>query len=200
MLLSQLIHYTRTSLMDARDATRQAMRAPFATSEVVWIGITCVILTVLISQTVLELRFGLSEVVLEQSDTPAFVALTLQNPLLLAVFYVGIYVLSLFGAVRVGALFGGKATPHEAIAAVTMTVVVGLAVNTVESILLLTITPFASLFALAAAVWLFYLFAVAIAEAHGFENLAAVMGGIIATAFAALVLTTLIAALFGLAA
>lgn len=199
-MLQHLIHYTRTSLFDPREAVRQAMRAPYSTPEVMWIGITSVVLSVLISQIAFFLRFGAAVPTLDGEGTPPFVVMIISNPLMLTALYVLFYGLALAIAGRFGTMVGGQASNHEAIIAVTLSVVIGLVVNTIEALLLVLFTPFAPLFALAASIWLFYLLAVFIAEAHKFENLVAVMGGIVVSMFGAVLILTLFLAMFGLAA
>ncbi|MEL6582907.1 MAG: YIP1 family protein [Pseudomonadota bacterium] len=180
-MLNILTATLRESIADPRHALRLVMKNPYDWPTVMLIGITSVTISVLATQTAVFVTVGGSR---EVVDMPTFLT---ANPLAMGAFYTTIYVISIVLATRVGRAFGGTASDLEAASAMTLLQVLAMCVNVAEAGLLIFAPSLALLLTLGALFWLFYVSAVFIDEVHGFDNMLAVMGGIVVTVFGCII-------------
>lgn len=99
---------------------------------------------------------------------------------------------------RVGALFGGRGTLKRAAAAVLWVSFVSAAFPVLAVLATMVSPVLAGLLALAAAGWMLWAFASFVAELHGFQRLAPVMFGVVATWVVLVVGLSMLFAILGL--
>lgn len=193
-MLAILIDFVRTALKNPREAVQEAMAFPLSDKDLLWAGGSCVILAVFLNQLVMALLGA--EVMLPEGSR-GIVSLLVGSPLAFAGFNLGIFALAVILTERVGGALEGQGTRRGAIAVVSLVAVLGLAVTAVESALLVISPGMAAVVSLVSSAWLFYVLAAGISEIHRFENIFAVMGGIVATGFLCIILFSFVLLLTG---
>jgi hypothetical protein len=128
--------------------------------------------------TALGVVLGFLAVFLGTGDIDQVSAAIVTNPLLGAALQFGIVLLIAFMTARIGALFGGTGTLDGALAIVVLLNSMMLLIQLVQLAAMLLVPPLATFVAVATIVWAFWAFSSFVAELHGFQNVAFVLGGV----------------------
>jgi hypothetical protein len=125
-------------------------------------------------------------------------AAVLGNPLLGAVAQLAIMAIVVFLTVQVGRLFGGRGGFHGALALVVWLNAMMVLIQLGQIVALLLVPPLAVLLAIATMIWALCAFASFIAELHGFQNAAVVLGAVVLTTIVIFFGTAMLLAMLGI--
>lgn len=183
----------RRAIREPREAGRLVMRSDMP--RVVWFCVAGLSVMALVAFS----QIGVI-MIPRQGDVPALIEYFERNPLALAVTYAAVYALMVVLTLRVGAMFDGVAGVDDIISLTTMWWLVSVVVNAAELFLFVLAPALGALFALVTTVWTIWLLATWISEAHRFESVPAVIGGMFATAFIVIIFAGLVLILTGASA
>jgi hypothetical protein len=158
------------SLVRPRLAARRVleMRLPFA-----------VLVEAALAVTSVGMILGFIAVRLNAAALDPSTAFILGNPLIGALFQLGILAVGVFFVVRIGRLFGGTGDTGGALAIIVWLDLVMVLIQAAQIVSLVLFPPLATLLSLAAVIWVLWAMANFVGELHGFDNTVVVLGGVI---------------------
>jgi hypothetical protein len=126
-------------------------------------------------------------------------AAVIGNPILGAGAQLAVMAVAVFLTVRIGRLFGGKGDLRGALALVVWLNAMMVLIQVVQLVALALLPPVAALLAIVTVFWALWAYANFIAELHGFQNPAIVLGAVVLTAIVLFFATAMLLAIFGIA-
>lgn len=156
------------------------LRPKVAARRVLGLGLPFgLLLEAALAVTCLGMILGFLAVQLNPGALDPSSALILRNPLLGALFQLGVLAAGVMFILRIGRFFGGAGSLEGALAIVVWLDFVMVAIQAVQVAALALFPPIATLLALGAVLWVLWALACFVGELHGFDNTVVVLGGVI---------------------